>query len=325
MNQETLTKYNIAAKICSKAYNEIITNLYNDIHNVYDLCRIGNRVIIEECNKIYKKESNKGIAYPTSISLNNCIGNFVYEPKSSYNTIKVNDVVKIELGVNIGGCIATLGKTVNYNNEPDSEIVTFLESLEKKIVKELKSGNLNDDVRILVESECADKGYFLIENCTSYQQLNGHPKTEESKYIVFNHQKYYDDEDNLVVETNDCFDFEENEVYTINIVIGKDLGSNVKYIEPHSSHIARMNEYFYNLKLKSSREFYSKVKFSHGNNAFYLDNYNQEYTSRIGIKECSDIGILDMYPVQYIKGNMPLYHKKFTVVVGKDKGISLKY
>lgn len=322
MNQEQLTKYNVAAKICSIAYDSIVRSLYNDVHNVRELCKIGNRVIQEECNTIYKKENNKGIAYPTSVSLNNCVGNYVYEKDSLYNTIQPNDVVKIELGVNIGGCIAMLGKTIVYNNDPNNDIIVFLENIRHKIVKEMKAGNLNDDVRMLVESMCADNGYFIVENCMSYQQLDGHPKTEESKYIVFNHQKYYDDEDNLIVEPNDCFEFEENEVYTINLVIGKEEG-NVKYVEPHGHHIARLNEYFYNLKLKNSREFYSKTKQKFGNNAFYLDQ--SSVVSKIGIKECYENGILDMYPILYIKEKLPIYHEKFTVIVSKDKGQMLKY
>ena len=79
--------------------------------------------IVEECNKIYKKETVKGIAFPTSISLNDCVGNYLYETSQefeNYNTIKKGDVVKIELGVNLSGCIANLGETVIYDDSTDT-------------------------------------------------------------------------------------------------------------------------------------------------------------------------------------------------------------
>ncbi len=40
-----------------------------------DLCKFGDEEIISECKKVYLKEKNKGIAYPTCISLNNIVNN----------------------------------------------------------------------------------------------------------------------------------------------------------------------------------------------------------------------------------------------------------
>ncbi len=119
ISEQDLTKYNTCSKIC----RVIITELYNKIYeeeilDVYQLIKYSDTRIIEECNKIYKKEKNKGIAFPTSISLNNCTGNYIYERDlGDYNTIKEGDIIKIELGVTISGCIAVLGETfVKLNN-----------------------------------------------------------------------------------------------------------------------------------------------------------------------------------------------------------------
>ena len=44
-----------------------------------------------------KKEKVKGIAFPLSISLNNCTGNYIYEESmKDYNLIKEGDVVLLE-------------------------------------------------------------------------------------------------------------------------------------------------------------------------------------------------------------------------------------
>jgi methionine aminopeptidase len=329
-----LTQYNESARICGLVFNDILHEIKNGNTNVKDLCSFGNRRITQECDLVYKKEKCKGIAFPVSISLNNCVGNYIYEESKmdksyeKYNNIQATDVIKIELGVNIGGCIAVLGETVtSQDNQEYSKYINLLGDLQKCVVGLIKAGETNDEVRLHVESICTENDCFPVENSVGYQQLEGQLQTPDSKYIVLNHQKYYDDEDNLAVEENLCFEFEEGEVYTVNLTIipnGKD-GIETHYKELHDPHICRFNLYRYSLKLKSSREFYSKVKNEHGNNAFSVVEYKQDVKNRMGIKECTENGLLEEYPVLYSKGQLPVFHKKFTLIVMKEKCLMLKY
>ena len=127
------------------------------------------------CNQnIYKKEENKGIAFPTSISLNNCVGNYIYDSNQEYNKIKNGDVIKIELGIQISGCIAILGETIceREASERDAtprEILTFLNKLKKDIVSAIRVGETNYEIKYLIQSKCTEIGYFPVENTTSYQ------------------------------------------------------------------------------------------------------------------------------------------------------------
>ena len=334
--QNSLTKYNAAAKICAEVYNKLVALIVNEeVISVKELCKIGNEMIIKECDSIFKKERNKGVGFPVSISLNDCVGNYVYEDnprQQNYNVIKDGDVVKIELAVNIGGCIAVWADTVvkghNKNqNQRYTEITRFLDDLSHKVLELMKGGETNDEVRIMVESECTKNEVFPIENCIGYQHLNNQIKTTDSKYIVFNHQKYYDDDDRLCVEENLCFDLEPGEVYTVNLTVVPDSldDSSHVYKEPHQAHIYRFNDFFYNLKLKSSREFASRVKSKCGNNAFVLSDHITSARDKMGLKECWENGIIDNYPVMYHKGKVNVFSKKFTVIVGESKAITLKY
>lgn len=329
IDQAILTKYNAAAKICGKVYNEIVDLINGGESNIVVLCKYGNDKIIEECNKIYKKEQ-KGIGFPVCITLNDCVGNYLYQSdKPEYNTIKNGDTIKIELAVNIGGCIATYGNTIvrGEKSNEQSKYIDLLDQLTKDVIDTIKAGEINDDVRIVLESRCSNNDCFPVENCTSYQLLDGHIQTPESKYIVLNHQKYYDDEDNLVVEENLCFEFEDSEVYTINLTIIPEKNGDKEHVykEEHDSHIYRFNDYFYNLKLKSSREFCSAVKSIHGNNAFDITPYRNNIKNKMGIKECYENGILESYPILYNKDGYHIYHKKFTIIVNNDKCIRLNY
>ena len=338
---QDLTKYNTSSRICGIIMSELINKIKNnEILNVKELGEYGDMRIVEECNKIYKKETVKCIAFPTSISLNDCVGNYLYETSQefeNYNTIKKGDVVKIELGVNLSGCIANLGETVIYDDSTDTvsnekhiRYLQLLEILKRDILELIKVGEINDEIKINIESKCTEYGCFPVENTISYQHLDGQMKSFESKYIICNYQKYYDQDDNLVGEENLCFEFEEGEVYTINLRIIPNDNERLDetthmYKELHEPHIYRFNDTFYNLKLKSSREFYSLAKGKHGTNAFNCLQYKTDYKHRIGIKESYENCILDSYPVMYSKDKYPVYHKKFTILVGKDKTIVLKY
>jgi methionine aminopeptidase len=341
ISEQDLTKYNTCSKIC----RVIITELYNKIYeeeilDVYQLIKYSDARIIEECNKIYKKEKNKGIAFPTSISLNNCTGNYIYERDlGDYNTIKEGDIIKIELGVTISGCIAVLGETFvklnkenNINGKYDNDIniknsikyITFLNELKDEIVDMIKVGETNDEIRMYIESKCTENDCFPIENTTSYQHLNGQLRTDESKFIILNYKR----ESEYEIENggdcsgeieNLCFEFEEGDIYTIHLIISPMLNENelkcVKMCEPH---IYRFNDCFYNLKLKMSREFCSIAKGKHSLNAFDCLQYKEIGKYRVGIKEACEHNILEKYPILYNK-NGNVFHKKFTIVVGKDR------
>lgn len=337
ISQQDLTKYNTCAKICGVIIKEIFSKIRSsEMLNVTSLCEYGDTRIKEECDKIYKRETVKGSAFATNISLNDCVGFYIYEKDmNEYNTIKLGDVVKVELGVNIGGCIANLGETIIYTNDESEENINkkyldLLNELQTDVQKLLIPGNINDDVKIIIESKCTQVGCFPVENTTSYQHLDGQLQTFESKYMITNYQKYYDDDDGLAVLQNICFEFEEGDVYTIALVIvPNDIEQNDEtvhnYIEKHDPHIYRFNDQYYGLRLKMSRDFFSKAKPKHNTNAFNSLPYKSNTRDRVGIKECYENGILEHYPVLYTKDKYPIFHKKFTVIVGNNKCVTLKY
>jgi len=320
-------EYERSAKVCGIVYNKI-AKIVVDGASVRDVCKFGTEAIITECEELSKtnsfrphKSKSMYVGFPVSISLNNCVGNYVYEEgRTEYNTIRSGDVVKIEFGVNIDGYIALLGETIVVG-DPENKMTAFLRSLEKKVLQMMIPGNVNDDVRTVVESLCTENECFPVENTLSYQAQERFLKTQESKYIVLNFTKYYDKNEYLAVEPNTCFEFENGEVYHINLTIAHNENSNQRYKQVHDSHIYAFNDCFSSLKLKSAKEFNSSVKRSHGTNGFVITDLNHTDTkSKMGMKECKGKGILDEYIVYYNTLGVPIYHKKFTAVVKPECG-----
>ena len=74
----------------------------------------GDSRLVEETSKAFKKDKKlvKGIAFPTCISVNNCICHFSPLTTEPDVTLADGDLVKIDLGAHIDGFIAVVAHTL---------------------------------------------------------------------------------------------------------------------------------------------------------------------------------------------------------------------
>ena len=329
-----ITKYNTAAGICTKIYNELKCKIiHNEIRNLKVLSDYGNIRIKEELSNIYKKENieNKNIAYPISISLNDVVSNYIYDYEnedSNYNIINDEDIIKIELGISIGGCISVLCETFTIkSNSTVEKTIKLLDDIQKDIIEMIKNEETVDEIRIFIESKCTEYELFPVENCISFQQENKYLKTSESKYMILNYKQKVDNNDNIITLQNINFEFETNDVFTINLSMLSTQNTDIRDIKYYTkpSHIYGFNDYNYSLKLKSSREFYNEISNKHYKYAFEINKYLLNIKNKIGMKECINNNILDTYPIIMNKNKIPIITKKFTIIVGEKKSKLLKY
>lgn len=69
--------------------------------------------MMEETGVIFKKDKGmqKGIAFPTSISVNNCVCYFSFLKSDQDCIVKEGDLVKMDVGVHVDGCITDVAHT----------------------------------------------------------------------------------------------------------------------------------------------------------------------------------------------------------------------
>ena len=62
-----------------------------------EICEFGDKEILDETAKVFKKEKElkKGIAFPTCISVNNCICHFSPVSSDPDSKLKAEDLVKM--------------------------------------------------------------------------------------------------------------------------------------------------------------------------------------------------------------------------------------
>lgn len=270
-----------------------------------------------------KKETEICIYFPPCISLNNCLG--FYSPcEDDKLCIKNGDIIKVEYGIrNLDGKNKFLfGKTFiadNINSDSSSSSssnlpIYFLENLYKKIKKEEFS--CTDDLRMFIESECAENKFVPIQNCLSFQQ-----ETDDytSSYFYLNYKKEYDSNDYLIGLENLNFDINSGDIFDINLTIlpEKDNQKFQTYSKP--TQLFKIDEFNrINLKLKSSRMIYNLAKKTYGDDVFCfndlsLNNSNlSKAQAKIGLADCVKKEVFEEFPILFIKGDDPVYYRKFS-------------
>lgn len=283
---------------------ELCYELFNKIKN--EIEKEKNITKLLTCANNYCKENNIYLIFPICIYKNNIICNYI----NTEEIIKKNDIVKIEFGINYNNEHFYLCETIidqNNENSKHKQIIKVLDKIEKKIKLMFKEGITSDEIRIAIESYCTKYDVFPIENCISFENYNS-TSEYEPKYIILNWK-------NNEEYPNTCFELLKNEIYTMNITLISTSTSDFKIKEKTPALIYRLNDTKINLKLKSSKEFYNKIKNEHNFDAFYLNTNNIDAKSKLGMKECLEKELLIKYPINYLCNKEPVFTKKFTIRV----------
>lgn len=340
-----LAKYQMAGNIASKVLESLISSCVPNTA-VCTLCVKGDNLIIEELTKVYPNIKNKGIAFPTCISLNNILGN--YSPVNSNNIlgykeindssiiIKDGDIVKIELGVHIDGfpsciCHTILVEDKNFDNtDVKKNVMNAASEAAKRVLKNMKVGRTNKDIVRIIQEVADEYG------CKT-PRSNDFIKYPVPGLIIFQMSKNiidgYNDEDKYefvhrFIITDPILnessvrelELEEDEVYAVDIVMSNGTGK-ITQSNYETTIYKKWQNYNHNqdFKLKASRNALNLM----GRNPFPINSRNfADKTFKFGMKECVDKQRVEQYPVMMEKEGVYVARVKFTVVV-KDKAVLL--
>ena len=216
---QNLDKYIKAGEIHRKVRDYITPYLTNGIKYV-DIVKIIENKISEEIdslNKVNKQQINNGIAFPTGISVNNVAAHFTpsYKDKS---ILKNSDIMKIDYGVHIEGCIVDSAFTINLNEEY-SEILQASREAVNGVIKNMgvdsRFGDLSAISHEIVESyEYKGEPLKVIDNLAGHNILPW--KIHGGKLLFGKPQKNTDYEDLKV---------DDGEVMAIEIFVSNGNGT----------------------------------------------------------------------------------------------------
>jgi len=304
-----VTKYKMAAEITNKVLKEVVTACLASA-SVRDLCMLGDRRLTEETSKAFKKDKKitKGIAFPTCLSVNHAICHFSPLVSEADQTLEEGDMVKIDMGAHIDGYIAVVAHTVvvgggvTTGGKADALMAAHLCS--EAALRLVKPGNETYEITETVTKIAEAFDCKPVEGMLSHQLEQN--RIDGEKTIIQNPSEAQRKE-------HEKFDFSVHEVYAIDVLIstGEGLGRE----KDAKITIYKKTDDSYMLKMKTSREFYSKVGKQFGTMPFNIRNMEDERKARMGVVECVSKRLIEPFQVLFEKEGTYVAQYKFTVLL----------
>ncbi|KAF9326869.1 Proliferation-associated protein 2G4 [Podila minutissima] len=272
-NTDVLTKYKAAADI---------TNPLRD------------KAIEEATKTVYTKgKIQKGVGFPTCISVNNTICHFSPLATEAAQVLKTGDMVKVELGAQIDGYGAIAATTIvvgaskeNPITGKQADVLMAAHQAAEAAVRLIRAGNANTPVTDNVGRIAAAYGCKPVEGMLSHQQEKN--VIDGKKQIILNPTE------GQRQDFEKCT-FAENEVYCVDIMISSGDGK----IKNNASRttIYKKTAVNYSLKMQTSRVVLSEITKKFGQFPFNLRQMEDERKARMGLLECTKHNVVTAYDV----------------------------
>uniref|UniRef100_A0AAY4EQU8 Peptidase M24 domain-containing protein n=1 Tax=Denticeps clupeoides TaxID=299321 RepID=A0AAY4EQU8_9TELE len=276
-----VTKYKMGGDIANQALRVVIEAAKPGV-SVLSLCEKGDAHITAETGKIFKKEKDmkKGIAFPTCVSVNNCVCHFSplkmspSHPEAPVTGRKADVVKAAHL------CAEAALRLVKPGNQN-----TQLTEAWNKIAHSFKCAAIEGMLSHQLKQHVIDGEKTIIQNPTD-QQKKDHEKAE----------------------------FEVHEVYAVDVLISTGEGK-AKDGGQRTTIYKRDPSKQYGLKMKTSRMFFSEVERRFDAMPFTLRAFEDEGKARLGVVECAKHELLQPFSVLNEKDGEFVAQFKFTVLL----------
>ncbi|KAI8367970.1 DNA-binding protein, partial [Choanephora cucurbitarum] len=312
-NSDVQTKYKDAGKIADAALEKVIA-LCVPGAKVIDICVEGDKLINEATKAIYnKKKISKGVGFPTTISINNCVAHFSPLPSDpeSETVLKEGDVAKIQLGAQFDGFCSTVASTVVVGGGAvtgtKADVIKAAETALEATIRMIRPGNKNMDITKAVDKIAEAYNVKPVEGMLSHNQLKD--KTDGEKQIILNPTEAH-------LRDFKRVEFAENEVYAIDILISSGEGK-VRPLKTRTT-IYKKTGVRYQLKMAASRAVLSEIQTKAGAFPFSLRDLEDERKARMGIVEAAKHQTVLPYDVVYERDEAVVAQYLATIMVTKN-------
>ncbi|KAI0787629.1 proliferation-associated protein 1 [Fomes fomentarius] len=313
------TKYKTAAEIVHNVVKKLVS-LAVEGAKVLDLCVEGDKLIEAGTGAVYNKpvkgvKVSKGIAFPTSISVNNTVAHFspLESDPSSSQALAKGDVVKIHLGAHIDGYAAVTAETLVVGATPEepvtgrkADVLQAAWHAAEVVQRLVKVGNKNWAVTDAVNKIAAAWDCKAVEGMLSCQQTQN--VIDGKKRIILNPSE----EQRKGIE---AVTFAENEVWGIDILLTSAEDGKARLEESRTTIYQKEATVTYQLKMKTSRAVFSEVQKKAGAFPFNIRSLEDEKRARLGLQEAVQHNLVKPYEVVYTPVNTYVAAFHFTIAL----------
>jgi curved DNA binding protein len=305
-----VTKYKAAADIVNRALQGVITQCVAG-KSVVEVCSFGDELITKQCQMVYKsKHIEKGIAFPTCVSVNNCVCHYSPLPGES-TSLAAGDMVKIDLGCHIDGYISVVAHTLVVPGEESAapltgaraDVLLAAHKAMEVALRLVKPGGKNSEVTAAIKDVAEAFGVTPMQGGLSHQM---------KRFVI--------DGNKVIIQREETeqhveeITFEPNEVYGMDIAFSTGEGK-PREEDCRTTVFKRAVENTYRLKMKASRYVFNEVNEHHSALPFSLRAIGDERQARMGVVECVKHELLHPYPVLFEKADSEIAHLKCTFLL----------
>jgi len=313
---EVFDKYRACADITNRVLAKVVQAAVPG-SKIVDLCTLGDKAIEEGTSALYNKAKlEKGIAFPTSISVNNVVGHF--SPLNGDSaTLLEGDLVKIDLGTHIDGYatqaahsfVCAASKDPATGRKADAICAAYFAG--EAALRLFKPGKTNQEITAAIQKIADDFKVQPLEGVLSHQ----------TKRFVIDGNNVVINKETLESKVEDVT-FEDWDVYTFDIVMSTGEGK-ARETEARTTIFKRAVDQRYTLKMKASRTVFTEINSRFPTMPFTLRSLKDEKTARLGITECLKHDLVEPYPVLYEKPGEFVAQVKFTAIITPTQTIRL--
>ncbi|XP_061759331.1 proliferation-associated protein 2G4b [Nerophis ophidion] len=307
-----VTKYKMGAEIANHVLKMVVAAATAGV-SVVSLCEKGDALIQTETGKIFKREKDmkKGIAFPTCVSVNNCVCHHSPLKSDPDVILKDDDLVKVDLGVHVDGFISNVAHSFVVGVTKDkpltgrkADVITAAHLCAEAALRLVKPGNQNTQV-----TEAWNK-IAKSFNCSPIEGLLSH----QLKQHVIDGEKTIIQNPTDPAKDHEKAEFEVHEVYAVDVLVSTGEGK-AKDGGLRTTVYKRDPNKVYGLKMKTSRMFFSEMERRFDKMAFTLRAFEDEVKARLGVVECAKHDLIQPFNVLQEKEGEFVAQFKFTVLL----------
>lgn len=311
-NSDVVVKY----KKASQWANEVLQGVIDACKagaKVSELCTLGDNLITSKVATMFKGV-DKGIAFPTCISVNSCVAH--NSPSADEETtpqiLANGDLVHIDFGIHVDGYAAMIAHTVLVTEDgslPDGREANVIQAAYTALqtaVRKLRPGVKMYEITEVIEKVAAHFGVNCAEGVLSHQL---------KQYIVDGWKCFPCKSNPEHVVHN--YTVDPATVWTLDVVMTTGKGK-FKERDTRCCIYKQALETNYKPKLDSAAQLLQEINTRFQVFPFAVRNLENK-KPRLGLSEMLKHNVVTPYPVLYEKDGEAVAHFKMTVLVTNKK------
>ena len=277
--------------------------------DIYTVCQAIDTMIEEATKATFNsrksKKMERGIAFPTCISVNHVMGH--YSPMSDESTkLADGDVAKIICGAHFDGYAANAAVTVVVGSKVTGKAANAIHAAHNAMQaaqRVIRDGATNNEVTEAIAKVCAEYEVNAVEGVLSHKV---------KKHLIDGNECIINKETGT--QQVEDYTFAPGDVFGLDIYVSTGEGK-PKEGEQRTTVFKRELQTVYNLKSKSARSFFVEVNKRFPTLPFAIRACEDATAAKVGVRECMNHDMLVPYPVLVEKPEEFVAQFKSTIAV----------